>query len=229
MLPHMRFCKIQYRKSNIESCVLRIQDRWSEKLLQLNLNNTEVIWFGSRANLRKLNVVDLQLQSVTIKPSFIVRVWLDSELTMLDHISRSASTCFYHLRRLWQLHGIISQATMQRIMSAFVLSRRDYCNAVLASLTSSSLVQLQCVLRTVVCLVTSLGPRNHITGKMMKLHCQVIEYRIKYKLCVVMLCRANAWTISAKLSRLYNHSLNGTVLDKQLVAYMTFHVPGLRK
>ena len=86
----------------------------------------EGIWFGTRANLKKLNVVylNLQLQSVIIKPSSAVRdlgVWLDSELAILDLISRTASTCFYHLRRLRQLRGIVSQATRQRFV------QHSYC------------------------------------------------------------------------------------------------------
>ena len=161
----------------------RIQNWCSEKRLQLNPNKTEVIWFGSRANLKKLNEVylSLQLQSMTIKPSSVVRdlsVWLDSVLTMHDHLSRTASTCFYHLRRLRQLRGIIIQAAMQRFVSAFVLSRLDYCNAVLTGRPSSSLAPLQRILHAALRLVIGLGPRDHITGKMMELHWLPIEYRI---------------------------------------------------
>ena len=112
--------------------MLVIEEWFSEKQLQLNQDNTNVIRFGSRANLKKLNVVDLnlQLQSVTIKPSSVVRdlgVWLDSELIMYDHISRSTSTCFYHLRRLRQRCGIISQATMQRLV------QHSYCSDLTAA------------------------------------------------------------------------------------------------
>ena len=36
------------------------------------------------------------------------------------------------------------------------------------------------------CLVTGLGPRDHITGTMMELHWLPIEHRVKFKLCLIM-------------------------------------------
>ena len=55
---------------------------------------------------------------------------------------------------------------IQRLVSVFVQSRLDYCNAVLAGLPSSSLAPLQLVLYAAVHLFTGLGPRDHITGTM---------------------------------------------------------------
>ena len=75
---------------------------------------------------------------------------------------------------------------MKRLVSVFVLSRLDYCNAVLACLHSSSLAPLQRVLYAAVRLVTGLGPRGHITGTMMELHWLPIEHRVKFKLCLIM-------------------------------------------
>ena len=75
------------------------------KRLQLKPDKNELIWFGSNANFAKLKADELclYLGSVDIKPSTAVRdlgVWLGSELIMHDHISRTASSCSFHLRRL---------------------------------------------------------------------------------------------------------------------------------
>ena len=75
---------------------------------------------------------------------------------------------------------------MHWLVSAFMLSRLDYCNAVLVGLPSSSLAPLQHVLYAAVHLVTGLGPRDHITRKMVNLHWLTIEHRIKFKLCLIM-------------------------------------------
>ena len=71
-------------------------------------------------------------------------------------------------------------------MSAFVLSRLDYCYAVLAGLPSSTLTPPQRVLYASVRLVTGLGSRDHITRTMMELHRLPIEHGIKFKLCLIM-------------------------------------------
>ena len=84
--------------------------------------------------------------------------------------ARTASTCVFHLRRLRQLSRFADQSTMQRLVSAFVIARLDYCNSVMAGLPASSLAPLNRVLSAAVRLVAGLGPRDHITEHMKRLH-----------------------------------------------------------
>jgi len=76
--------------------------------LQLNADKTEVIWFGSRANLRKLANHDCSVcvGLESIQPATVVRdldAYLDAELTMNQHVSKIAAASFFHLRRLRQI------------------------------------------------------------------------------------------------------------------------------
>ena len=140
----MRLTEVLRYRRNLKKCVGQIQDWCTSKRLQLNADKTEIIWFGSKANLAKLKAdkLCLHLGSVDIRPSNVVQdlgVWLDSELIMREHISRTAYSCFFHLRRLRQLRDVVCCSTMQQLLSAFVLSRLDYCNAVLSELPSTTL------------------------------------------------------------------------------------------
>ena len=54
VLTHVRIYEVQCCKSNIERCVLAIQDWCSDKRLQLNPDKTEMIWFGRNSNMRRL-------------------------------------------------------------------------------------------------------------------------------------------------------------------------------
>ena len=105
---------------------------------------------------------------------------------MRDYISRTASSCFFHLRQLRQLRGVVYCSTMQRLVSAIVLSRLDYCNAVLSGLPSTTLDPLRRVINAAVRLVAVLGPRDHVTDQMKKPHWLPIKYRINFKLCLMM-------------------------------------------
>ena len=81
--------------------------------MQLIDVKTDVAWFGSHTNLIKLANVDcsLSIGDVAVKPSTVVRdlgVLLDSELTLKQHISKVASSYYYHIWRLRQVIRFVS-------------------------------------------------------------------------------------------------------------------------
>ena len=100
---------------NIEECVSSIKDWCSSRCLQLNADKTEIIWFGSKTRLKKLDLVELSLRlgSTTVEPVVFVRnlgIYMDNEMNMRIHIGKNCSACYFHLRRLLQLRHIVSQA-----------------------------------------------------------------------------------------------------------------------
>ena len=113
-------------------------------------------------------------------------VLLDNKLTMRTHINKISSACFYHTWRLRQLRRLVDPATMQRLVSAFVISRLNYCNCTLAVLPACALEPLQRVLHAAVRLVAGLGPRDHVRESMKALYWLPIAHRIMFKLCILM-------------------------------------------
>jgi len=98
-------------------------------------------WYGLVAIsiLHKLSNVDstLSIDNDVIVPVAAVRnlgVYLDAELTMKQHVNRTASSCFFQLRRLRQIRRAVGPEVMKKLVSALILSRLDYCNSVLAEL-----------------------------------------------------------------------------------------------
>jgi hypothetical protein len=175
----------------LSSCISDVRDWCSSRRLQLNASKTELVWFGSRCNLNKLSNTDLTVTVGTevIQPVSVVRdlgVYLDSELTMKEHIRRITRSCFFQLRRLRQIRRSAGPEVTKRLVSALVLSRLDYCNAALAGLPQSTIQPLQRVQNTAARLISNTGRREHISPVLKELHWLPVNLRIQYKLCLLM-------------------------------------------
>jgi len=134
--------------ARLSSCIDYLAKSYASLRLQLNPSKTEFIWFGSHTNLLKIpsSSRPLQVCDSLVDYSEVVRdlgVFFDSEMSMKHHISKTASTCFYHIRRLRQIRHLVSREVLTQLATSLVLSRLDYCNAVLAGLPASTLAPLQ--------------------------------------------------------------------------------------
>jgi len=131
----------------LERCITDVSAWCASKRLQLNGDNTELLWFGSTTHLRQVSPTrSITVNNNVIQPAAAVRdlgEWIESELSIRDHVSRVAQTCFFHLRRLQSVRRQLGCDVSARLVSDLVLSHLDYCNAVLAGLPASTLAPLQ--------------------------------------------------------------------------------------
>ena len=131
----------------MEQCIAAIKDCASRRL-KLNDGKTEVILLGTRPRLQHLAGVDLNLSvgSDIIRPSTVVRdlgVFVDAELTFREHVRRVTSSCFFQQRCLRHIRKHVRRQVMKQLVLAFVISRLDYCNSILAGLPKGLISQLQ--------------------------------------------------------------------------------------
>ena len=104
---------------------------------------------------------------------------------MKSHISRITSACFYQLRRLRAVRGQLGQEDTGRLVSAFILSRLDYCNAVLAG-PASTLAPLQRVMHAAARVIYDIKQYDHVTPTLKALHWLPVKQRIEFKLCLLV-------------------------------------------
>ena len=120
--------------------------------------------------LEKLADADLTLDTGTtvIHPVKSVRdldVHLDSELTMKIHVSKVVSSCYHQLSRIRQVRRLVGQDVAQQLVSAFILSRLDYCNSLLSRLPWPTVQPLQRVMNAAARVVM-----NHVKPALKQLH-----------------------------------------------------------
>ena len=83
------------------------------------------------------------------------------------------------MRRLRQITCLVGQEVAAQLVSAFILSRLDYCNSVLAGLPRCTNEPLQRVLNAAARLVLNLRPRDHVTPALQQLHWLPIDYTVQ--------------------------------------------------
>ncbi len=125
-----------------------------------------------------------QFGSSTIAPSKTARnlgVVIDDKLNSTDHITKTAWSCRFELYNIKKIRPFLSEHATQLLVQALVLSRLDYCNALLAGLPASSIKPLQLIQNTAASRIFNEPKRTHITPLFINLHWLPIVARIKFK------------------------------------------------
>ena len=76
------------------------------------------------------------------------------------------------------MRRVVEENITARLVSTFVISRLDYCNAILAGLQQSTMAPFQRVQNAAVGMIKRLRSRDHITEARRSMHCLPIKYRV---------------------------------------------------
>ena len=175
-------------KSYMENCVQQISGWMLSNRLQLNQEKTEFIVFASRFTSRHIQVDSLQLTNSVIQRSDVVRnlgVHLDYQLNMKRHVHETRKTCFYYMKWIWSIRSMLTMEATKYLVHALIISRLDYCNAILCDLPNTVIRELQSVQNAAARLIVCCPRDSSITPILKQLHWLPISHRIQYKvLCL---------------------------------------------
>ena len=105
---------------------------------------------------------------------------------MNAHVSNIARTCCFELRRLASIRRFLTSTATATLVSAFVLSRIDYCNSLLFGSTLDVTSQLQRIQNYAARVILRLPKSSNITTHLKSLHWLPVKVRNTYK--IVCLC-----------------------------------------
>ena len=117
---------------------------------------------------------------------------LDCHPTMNAHVSNIPRTCYFELSRLASMRRFLTSTATASLVSAFVLSRIDYCNSLLFGSTHDLTSHLQFIhnnaARVIMCLPMSSSIATHLRS----LHWLPVKVRRTYKIaCLCYHCHSS--------------------------------------
>ncbi len=117
-----------------------------EHHLPLNLAKTELLVFPATPNLQHDFTIQLDLSIITLSASVRnLGVIFDDQLTFKEHIAKTARSCRFALHNIRKIRPFLTEHAAQLLVQALVISRLDYCNALLAGLPSNTIKPLQMI------------------------------------------------------------------------------------
>ena len=174
--------------TKLEACLKDIKTWMTTNYLLLNPEKTEVITLCPKGNKDYLCNYKLTLDDIDLNSSSTVRnlgVLFDQDLSFKAHMNQTCRSAFFHLRNISRIRNLLSKSDAEKVIHAFVTSRIDYCNSVLAGCPKSSLKTLQLVQNTAARILTGTKRQEHITPVLSSLHWLPVEYRIKFKVLLL--------------------------------------------
>ena len=137
---------VSLRLSLLWSGVRVIRNWMHENRPLINETKTEFLLVRTKQQLAKITVEHVKLCNADIVPHSPVKnlgVWLDSNLSMVEHITKASSAAFFHLYNIRSVREYLSKENTETLIHAFVSSRIDYCNSLLYGVPNCHLHKLQ--------------------------------------------------------------------------------------
>ena len=117
----------------MQSCICDVKAWATVNMIKLNDNKTELMLVASKGT-KHLHTIPTSITignaQISLKQSVKnLGFTLDCHLTMNAHVSNIARTCYFELRRLASIRRFLTSTATATLVSAYVMSRIDYCNS----------------------------------------------------------------------------------------------------
>ena len=170
---------------SLETAVKDIKNFMISNKLKLNDEKTEVIFLGTKVKLNQVKSTDITVGGSKISPTDKVKnlgIVFDKNLTMDHQVIAICKSGFYHVKNLRKIRKFLNAEHANIAAHAFVTSKLDYGNSLLAGAPKYQVKKLQTVQNAAARVVTKTGKYDHITAKLKELKWLPVTHRIKFKI-----------------------------------------------
>ncbi len=174
----------------IEQCLMDVYKWFSQNMLKLNPDKTEVTVLGTKHLLSKISITELKVGPSTVKvtcePVSNLGALFDPIMSLKPHVEKIVKSANYQLRNIRRIRRYLTFEAARNVVVALVLSKLDYCNSLLSGLPDKVLRKLELVQNAAAQVIYKLSRYAHVTHLYKELHWLPINPRIVYKVNLIV-------------------------------------------
>ncbi len=170
-------------------CIDEINSWMCQNFLQLNKEKTEVIAFGNKDEVLKVNAYLDSRGQTTKNQVRNLGVILETDLSFSSHVKAVTKSAYYHLKNIARIRSFVCSQDLEKLFHAFITSRVDYFNGLLTGLPKKTIRQLQLIQNAAARILTRTRTSEHITPALRSLHWLPDTFRIDFKV-LLLVCKS---------------------------------------
>ncbi len=168
-------------------CIDEINSWMCQNFLQLNKEKTEVIAFGNKDEVLKVNAYLDSRGQTTKNQVRNLGVILETDLSFSSHVKAVTKSAYYHLKNIARIRCFVSSQDLENLVHAFITSRVDYCNGLLTGLPKKTIRQLQLIQNAAARILTRTRKYEHITPVLRSLQLASITFSDCFKVLLLVI------------------------------------------
>ena len=160
----------------------------TQNYLKVNNDKTEIIFFSPKKDPSFVKTLNITFQNIVVEPSLKVKnlgVIMDYTLNMESQVNKITKSAYHQIKRISKIRHFLDINSTKTLVQSLVISRIDYCNALLVNVPKRITAKLQRVQNAAARLIFRRKRRCHITPVLKNLHWLPVLSRIKFKILLL--------------------------------------------
>jgi hypothetical protein len=173
----------------LEECLKEIITWMANYKLKMNQSKTEVIVYGTRQQLAKLNIQTVNVGECNIKCVDHVRdlgVIMTNTLNFDQHIQKKCQTAHIQLRNLKAIRKHLTQQSTETLIHGLVHSHIDFCNGLFVDIPDYQINKLQRIQNYAARVTLDVSYDKPSSELLKQLHWLPVKARVKFKILVTV-------------------------------------------
>ena len=107
--------------------------------------------------------------------------YYDYQIKMDNHVKMMFKSAWHHIYSIWKIHDLLTLDQAKSVVHAYVTSKLNSYNALLAGAAQTLITKLQRIQNTTAKIITCSRKYDHVTPLLYELHCLHAPQQIIFK------------------------------------------------